>query len=225
MGATLVVFDPHCPFDYPDYRPHCKRVYEKFGCDRTIFTGDITDQISWSHWEKEADAPSPTEEYKWAKERVHLWEESFPDGYIVVGNHDARMTKMASKVGLLPEFFRKFSDIWGIKSLKVVDEITLTIAGKQVLFTHGDGLSGMNAVVNALQKYNQNIVFGHVHSVAGIEYRLNKKELIFSMCGGCGMDSSTIAARYAKDNKWGQVLTCGVIDSHCVPYLIPMGRV
>jgi UDP-2,3-diacylglucosamine pyrophosphatase LpxH len=222
---TLFIGDLHFPFVHPKYLSFCLKVQDKYECDNVVFGGDLIDAYSWSRYPKDADSFSPSQEFELAYEELQLWQQKFPVAKVVLGNHDTRPIKAANQVMLLPQFFKKFEDIWGIKKWKCFDELNLTVNGKFVKVIHGDGLTGQNACNLALNKYNCNIIFAHLHSVAGIEYRQTAHNLIFAMSIGCGVDKTSVAMRYAQLNKNAQILSCAVLDSYCVPHIIPMGGV
>ena len=225
LMQTLIPGDLHVPFTHPKYISFLQKVVDKYKIERIIFGGDIVDSYSWSNYPKDADAISSSQEFNQAYNQLQVIQEKFPKAYVLAGNHDARILKLGNKSMLLPQFFKKFEDIWGLKQWKVVDNLTLNIAGKDIFFFHGDGMLGSNACNLALNKYNMRCVFAHLHSVAGVIYRKTANDLIWAMTVGCGVDKDSVAMRYSQNNQYGHILSCGIIDNHGIPSIIPMGSI
>ena len=72
--------------------------------------------------------------------------------------------------------------------------------------------------------YSIHTVIGHVHSSAGVQYLASKRDLIFGMNVGCGIDIKSYAMAYGKNFANRPVLGCGVVqggqDASFVPMLI-----
>ena len=53
-------------------------------------------------------------------------------------------------------------------------------------------------------------VGGHIHTQAYVEWMVGRKFRVFGMQVGCGVDSESYAAAYAKNFK-KQAIGCGVV--------------
>ena len=53
-------------------------------------------------------------------------------------------------------------------------------------------------------------VQGHIHTQAYVEWMVGRKFKVFGMQVGCGIDSTSYAAAYAKNFK-KQAIGCGVV--------------
>jgi hypothetical protein len=81
-----------------------------------------------------------------------------------------------------------------------------SIVYDNVLYEHGEG-------GQASRKAQQNMmssVCGHTHTSAYVMWFVGKRSRTFAMQVGCGVDSTTFAAAYAKNFK-KQAISCGVV--------------
>ena len=81
-----------------------------------------------------------------------------------------------------------------------------------VKYVHGTGYSGKYGHVQASYDNRMSTVIGHLHSVAGVEYIANSKDIIFGMCCGCGIDRKAYAFEYGQAFKRKPILGCGVVS-------------
>ena len=223
LKNTLIIGDTHFPYEHPQYLDHCLRTRDKYKCEAVIHIGDMVDNLNASAYPKDADADSASQEFKAAYDKVQLWQRKFGKAILITGNHDVRVLRAANRSNLLPQFLRSYSDVWGLKSWKTLDQITLRYGTQEVLFTHGEGLGGgHSAMNNAIQKHMTCVVFGHLHSTAGVVYRQTLGRLLWAMAVGSGISRESVAMRYAVNNKLPQITSCGVLTSSGVPTVIPL---
>jgi len=77
----------------------------------------------------------------------------------------------------------------------------------------------MQAILNS----RTNLVMGHYHTKFEIVYSASKKDLIWGMFVGCGIDPNKYAFGYAKNHVKRPILGCGVVlDDGRLPILEPM---
>lgn len=215
---VLAIPDPHEPYGRAGHRAHCAKVARKYRCDRIVCLGDIVDSSTISFHEKLADGLSAVDEFQRAKAGVQKWKRIFPEMDLCLGNHDARIARVAASVGIPELFLRQLPELYGTPKWKW--HLQLTIDG--VLYTHGTAFSGLYPHRNAAARIGRSVVIGHTHSVAGIDWIANQDRVFFGMCVGAGCDDRAIAFRYMTGRYSRSMLGCGVvIDGQ--PIWIPMG--
>ena len=75
-----------------------------------------------------------------------------------------------------------------------------------VQYVHGEGGTARTKSKNDMMSTVQ----GHIHTQAYVEWNVGKRFKIFGMQVGCGIDSKSYAAAYAKNFK-KQAIGCGVV--------------
>ena len=83
------------------------------------------------------------------------------------------------------------------------DELDLAI---NVQYVHGEGGTARTKCKNDMMSTVQ----GHIHTQAYTEWQVGKNFKVFGMQVGCGIDSKSYAAAYAKNFK-KQAIGCGVV--------------
>ena len=210
MKSTLIIGDSHIPFEHRDYLSFCKRIHKAFKCTRVIHIGDLVDNHAISYHEKEPDGLSPEQEMALADEHLKPWFKAFPKVYLCRGNHDVLVDRKNRTSGLPKRCFTPFRDIWKLPKTWQ-DAFEWEFDG--VLYKHGTGHSGKYGHVGAATDARQSAVIGHLHSVAGVEWMANSKEVMFGMSVGCGIDRKKYAFKYGKDFRRKPILGCGVVTA------------
>lgn len=206
---VLVIGDTHIPFEVKGYLDFCKRIEKAFNCTRVVHIGDLVDNHAISYHEHDPNEKSPLDEMKEADKRLQKWFKAFPEVLLCRGNHDRMVDRKSKTVGLPTRVFKPFRDIWGLpKGWK--DDFEFIIGG--VKYVHGTGYSGNMAHIQAAYDNRMSCVIGHLHSVSGIEYLANSKDIIFGMSVGCGIDRKAMAFEYGRDHKRKPILSCGVVE-------------
>ena len=75
-----------------------------------------------------------------------------------------------------------------------------------VQFIHGEGGTARTKAKNDMQSTVQ----GHIHTAAYCEWLVGRNFKVFGMQVGCGLDSSSYSAAYAKNFR-KQAIGCGVV--------------
>ena len=99
------------------------------------------------------------------------------------------------------EFCKEVYSNWNCNQVIYIGDIL-----DNVLYEHGEG-------GQASRKAQQNMmssVCGHTHTSAYVMWFVGKRSRTFAMQVGCGVDSTTFAAAYAKNFK-KQAISCGVV--------------
>lgn len=205
---TLVIGDTHIPFEIDGYLEFCKRIEKTLHCQRVVHIGDLVDNNAISYHEHDPNGRSPADEMAEADEHLKDWFKAFPRLYLTKGNHDRLVDRKGKTEGLPSRCFRHFRDIWNLPS-GWIDNFSFIF--EDVLYTHG-GSTGRYAHVQHAIDNRMSTVIGHLHSVAGVEYIANERDIIFGMCVGCGIDRKKYAFQYGKDFRRKPILGCGVVS-------------
>lgn len=218
-GNVLEISDLHEPFCKDGYLEHCIKIRDKYKCGKVVLIGDEVDLCGVSQWEKDPDGFSAgTEAYK-AQEKMKLWYKAFPEAKVCIGNHTARPFRQAKANGIPKKFMKTYEEAWEAPEGWQWGE-HWEVNG--VLYTHGTGMSGANAAIKLATRYRQNVVIGHIHSEAGIQYSASKIDLVWGKQLGGALDDSSYAAYYAKDQLKKSIVGCGVTIDGKLPLYEPM---
>lgn len=217
---TLVIPDTHEPFCKAGVMEHCYRIKEKYNCTRVVHIGDEVDACAISQWEHDPDGMSAGDEAILAQAKMKQWYLNFPEVYVCIGNHTARPFRLAKTAGIPSKFIKTYRESWEApEGWKWADSWEFD----GVHFTHGTGHSGPRAAITVAMRYQMNVVMGHIHSEAGIQYSANKHRLVWGMQVGGAIDDKSYAAAYAKDQLKKSIVGCGVIlNNGTLPVYEPM---
>lgn len=212
-NRILIVGDLHLPYARKGALKFCQDLYEQWDCNQVVFVGDITDWHAVSFHSKHPDCPGPSDEYDLTLEEVQKWYKLFPKAKICIGNHDARIIRLAESVSIPEKLLKNFNDIWQTPKWKwnwdwEIDDI---------YFFHGINCGGIHPAFNAAKKMLMSSVMGHIHHAAGVKFLANPKKRIFALDTGCLIDDKKMAFAYGQHTKQRSVLGAAVIiDGH--PY-------
>lgn len=213
MARVLAIGDIHLPAEHPEYLEWCWSIYEYWQCDTVVFIGDIFDWHAVTFHEKELDANTAEQEYQEAYDKVQEWVEWFPVAKVCIGNHDARLERLASSAGVPAQFLRSYSETWDTPDWDWGDEWMID----GVRYLHGTGISGQSPALRAARSAMIPTVMGHCHSQFGVKWHAGPDRVVWGLDTGCGVDLKHPAMRYGKNMLTKPILGCGVvIDGH--PY-------
>ena len=222
---VLVFGDLHAPYHHNLAISFLKRVHKDYGCrEEVVCVGDMYDFHAMSRHLTEPDAPSPTQEYKKARDFIKKLGEAFPKGKLVLGNHDLIPQRQMKELDLPEILLKDYNDLYGLPKGWKVEPLCHIIEPWDILVEHGVGSNGVNGALNSAIHKRCSYVQGHTHSEAGIHYSANHNSLIYGLNTGCLCDNTAIAMRYAKYNKKKGILGCGVVYSESYAIFVPMKR-
>ena len=214
MSRVLVIGDLHLPAEKQGYFDFVKKIKRKYKTDTTVFIGDVLDHHSISFHKKHVESGGPVQEFKEAFESMAKWKRMFPRAKVCIGNHDERVMKLSSDVGIPQMYLRSYSDIY--QTPKWNWEYSFEIDG--VFYHHGTGAGGQYPAFNAARSRAMSTVSGHCHSISSINWLAGTNTRLFGMNVGCGVDAKHIAMDYGSNCMKKPIVSCGVvIDGH--PYL------
>lgn len=197
----LVIGDIHAPFTLDGYLEFCEDMYARYNCNQVIFIGDIIDNHYASFHATDPDGMGGGDELDVAIEHVKMWSESFPVADVCIGNHDRIIMRKAFDSQIPSRWIKSYNEVLGT-NWNWVEQIVYD----DVQYIHGEGGTARTKSKNDMMSTVQ----GHIHTQAYVEWSVGKMFKIFGMQVGCGIDSKSYAAAYAKNFK-KQAIGCGVV--------------
>ena len=198
----LVIGDLHEPFCLDGYLDFCLEQYETFNCNQVIFIGDILDNHAFSYHEPDPDGMSAGNELDLAIKKVQKWYDAFPYADVTTGNHDRMCSRKRFTAGIPSAWIKTYNEVLGTPNWNWVESIIYD----DVLYEHGEGGQAQSKAKNNLMSS----VCGHTHTEAYTRWYVGKRFRVFGMQVGCGVNSKSYAAAYAKNYK-KQAIGCGVV--------------
>jgi len=210
----LIIGDLHEPFCLKEYLNFCKGIYKKYKCNQVIFIGDLLDNHYSSYHETDPNGMGGGEELALAVERLSHWYKAFPNADVTTGNHDRMIMRKAQTSNVPREWIKSYQEVLGVPKWNFVDEVIYN----DVLYIHGEGVT---ARTKALRD-GMSTVQGHRHTEGYVWFNPSGYRTTFGMQVGCGMDSKSYAAAYAKHFP-SPALGCGVVlNNGKTPIYTPM---
>lgn len=207
MSRVLVIGDTHCPAMHEDYVPFLKKIQKKWKTSRTIHIGDVIDHHCISFHDKHPDNEGAVLEYKQSRKQVNALYKEWPGMVITIGNHDARVRRLNSKVGIPALYLKEFNDLYGTSTWQWTESITID----GVHYYHGEGAGGQHPAFSAAKMRMQPTVMGHYHSACGVWYQAGPTQKIWGMNVGCGVDRSHWSMQYGAAFLKKPIIACGVV--------------
>ena len=213
MSRILCIGDIHEPVCRKNYLRFCQDLYREWDCDTVVFLGDIADFSAISFHAAHPECPGPNDEYRLAYAKIQKWYKAFPKAKICIGNHDARIIRLAESVSIPAKFLRNFNEVWDTPGWDwdyhhIIDD---------VYYFHGTGNGGTYPAPNAAKKMLMSVVMGHCHSAAGIKWIASPQRRIFGMDVGCGIDDKAFAFAYGQHIIKRSIISAAVVLDG-VPY-------
>jgi hypothetical protein len=197
----LVIGDIHAPFVLKGYLDFCKDTYAKYNCNQVIFIGDIIDNHYSSYHEADPDGMGGADELAYAIDVVKDWSEAFPVADVLIGNHDRLIMRKAFSSSIPKQWIKGYNEVLGT-NWNWVDRIVYD----DVQYVHGEGGTARTKAKNDMMSTVQ----GHIHTEAYTDWLVGRNFRVFGTQVGCGVDSSSYAAAYAKHFK-KQAIGCAVV--------------
>ncbi|GAF88565.1 unnamed protein product [marine sediment metagenome] len=221
MARVLVVADVHEPVSHPGYLDFCKDLRREWGCDTTVFIGDVVDFQAISFHAAHPECPGPADEHKLAHQKIAKWCKAFPEATVTIGNHDERVIRLAESVNIPRKFLREYADIWDTPKWTWTADTIID----DVYYFHGTGAGGIHPAFNAAKNRLMSAVMGHCHSTAGVKWIASPQRRVFGMDVGTGIDVAAWNFAYGQHCPKRPILSAGVVLDG-VPYheIMPVGR-
>ena len=111
-------------------------------------------------------------------------------------------SRKAMTGGIPKAWIRSYNEVLKTPNWNWVESVVYD----NVLYEHGEGGQAAAKAKNNMMSS----VCGHTHTLAYVQWFCGKRYRVFGMQVGCGVDSSTYAAAYAKNFK-KQSIGCSVV--------------
>ena len=199
---VLVISDLQVPYEHKDALEFMVAVSEAVQPTRVINIGDEVDQHAIGRFDPDPDAASAGDELRIAKRHLAKWYEAFPYADVMIGNHDRMASRKAMSGGIPAAWIRSYNEVLNTPNWNWVESVIYD----DVLYEHGEGGQAAAKAKNNLMSS----ICGHTHTLAYVQWFVGKRFKVFGMQVGCGVDSTTYAAAYAKNFK-KQAIGCSVV--------------
>jgi len=136
--------------------------------------------------------------------KVQKWYKAF-EGVnvdVCIGNHDRLASRKRFSGGIPAAWIKTYNEVLGTPDWNWVESVVYD----DVLYEHGEGGQAKSKAKNNLMSS----VCGHTHTEAYTIWFVGKRYRVFAVQTGCGVDSSSYAAAYAKNFK-KQAIGCAVV--------------
>lgn len=220
-GAVGVIGDLHVPFDHPNYLPFLLDTFKKYGVTQVVSIGDLVDHHAMSRHQTETCARGAVDELEMSIARLKEYVKVFPSVRVCEGNHDSIPTRQAATVNIDQRYLRHLFDVlelpraWSLEPEFIIDD---------VLYKHGINCNGKDGALNTALVERMSTVIGHYHSGGGVKYSANKRDIIFGMNAGCGLDIGQYAFAYGTHAKFRPTLGCGIVFDSSSAIFVPMSK-
>lgn len=218
MSKILIISDTQAPGHHPNAIEFIKHEAKLFKPNRIIHIGDELDLHNLSKYTKNPDLPGPKDELEQGLLFMQELYDLFPEAEVCISNHGSRPYIRAQEAGLPSNFLRSYHEFmkapkgWSWHHKIIIDDI---------VFMHGEGLSGDGARLKACTLMQKSCVFGHIHSHAGVSYFSNREKLLFGFNVGCLIDPHSPYFEYNRHQFHRPILGIGLIDDG-LPVFKPM---
>lgn len=204
MARVLVIGDLHEPFCLDGYLEFCVGLWNKWACTKAVFIGDVIDSHASSYHEDDSAAMGGSDELAMACQKIDRWCKTFPVAKVIIGNHDRMVMRKAQTSKIPLEWIRDYKEVLCTPEWDFVNEHE--IDGVQYL--HGEGGTAKTRMIKDMMRTVQ----GHLHSQCYIWHAVGKRDRIWGMQVGCGIDRTTYAMAYSKNFPKPAIAAAVVLD-------------
>jgi len=222
----LFISDTQEPFAHHRAIQFCKDVQREYGIpnENCFHVGDEVDQYFGSMYTKDPDAwHSPLSEIRDTIEKMKEWYAAFPMMKVCRSNHGDRWIKKATAAEIPSMMLKAYQELIEAPENWVWRKQWLIQCKYPIKVMHGVGYGGMYAYRTAALDSNINVVFGHLHSNAGVAHIRTHDKYCWGLNVGCLIDEQAYAFRYNKEQRNRPILGCGVaVDDGLRPIFVPL---
>lgn len=221
LTNVLAISDLQIPFQHKDALTFCVHVQKIFFPDiipDVVCMGDEVDQYTLSRYSQSPNAKSGGDEFEEAKHQLRDWFRAFPNVKVCTSNHTYRVYKRAIDAGIPSQFLLSIQEAYEAPPSWTWHERVLI---GDIMFEHGENVSGPAAAINAARDNQRSTVIGHQHSNGGVMHRHSFDKTLWGLNTGCLIDVDAYAFAYGRTLRNKPTLGCGIIRNGN-PYFIPM---
>lgn len=189
------------------YVPFLKKVQKKWKTVKTIHIGDVVDHHCISFHDKHPDNEGAAMEYSKSYTQIAALYSNWPDLVVTIGNHDARVRRLNSKIGIPAMYLKGFNELYGTRTWNWVESVEID----NVHYYHGEGAGGQHPAFSAAKMRMQPTVMGHYHSACGVWFQAGPTQKVWGMNVGCGVDRSHWSMQYGAAFLKKPIIACGVV--------------
>jgi hypothetical protein len=213
----LIISDLQVPFEAEYALEFCLSLKKQCNIadENVLCVGDEVDQYFGSCFPKDPDvAMSAVDELNITKKKLKQWYKAFPKMKLAISNHGIRWAKKAVQAEIPSQMIKAYQEVLEAPAGWVWKDEWIIKAEAPFKMIHGMGYSGPNAFRQAPIDHHMSIVFGHLHSHAGIAYLktgVNSNATIWGMNVGSLIDTSSFAFHYGKHSRHKPILSVGLV--------------
>ena len=210
---VLVIGDTHHPFCLDGYLEFCYKTYLEYNCNRVVHIGDVSDNHYSSYHETDADGFGGGEELDRTIQNLKPWYQAFPYVDVLTGNHDILIARKAQTGDIPKRWIKSYQEVLEVPNWTFQEELVID----DVMYIHG---MGSKAHIKAV-KNMMSTVQGHHHTECYTHWYVGKKQRVFGMQVGCGINQKAYAMAYGK---WfpKSAISCGVVLGGHTPINVMM---
>ena len=215
-SVVLTIPDLHCPFEHPHALLFLQAIRVKYHPTHIVCLGDEADFHAMSRYPHDPNGHSAGHELREAIDHLIPFYREFPQVMVCESNHTIRGHKAAFQSGLPAAFLNHIATVlnapdgWKWANHWEIDGVR---------YIHGDaGRSGQYAHMAYLKMFKQNLVIGHIHSFAGINY----EGPFWAVNSGCLIDEDKYAFSYARNMPIRPNLGCTIVFGGRWAVFVPM---
>ena len=215
--TVLTISDLHAPFQHRNALRFLRWLAEEYRPTVVVCLGDEFDMGFWSFHDKDSHMPGGKDEYHSALEFMGQLYALFPSVLCCTSNHTSRPYRVGFKYGLISDFMRSYHEItqapptWCYSDRFIIDN---------VVYEHGENVSGRNAAWQAASQNRMSTVIGHIHGHGSVQYSASPFNQMFAMNAGCLIDTEALAFRYGAKYRNKATIGTGVVmkgdDAHFI---------
>lgn len=216
---VLVISDLHIPYHHPDTLAFLREVKASYKPDRIVCVGDEIDSHAISYHESDPDLASAGDELTAAIEYLQPLYKLFPRVDLIDSNHGSLHKRKGRTAGLSQRHLKDYGDVLEApQGWTWHNDLTIKLSdGQDVYFHHGLSAN----ILKVVREYSINVIQGHYHNSASIQYASTPEKLLWGMQVGCSINDKSLAFAYNKTTLGRPIISHGIIiDGQ--PHLLPM---
>lgn len=216
---VLAIPDLHIPYQNPDAFDFLSDVAAKWKPTKIVCLGDEADFHGLSFHPKHPNLKSAGDEHEALIVGMKALYKLFPKVQVCTSNHTSRPFRVAFNAGLPSLFIRDYREFmqapkgWAWSDRIIIDD---------VVYEHGEGVSGRNAAWQAMSDNKMSTVIGHIHSFGGVTYSKSPFRQTFAMNAGCLINPTSLAFAYGNKYRNKATLGCGIVVEGVEAHFIRM---